>query len=138
MKIMIFLLLWCFPSEEITPKEVYTYCVERDILYPEIVTAQAIKETGWFNCNNCSLDKNNIFGFWYKGSFIKFDDWKQSVEYYKRWQDKWYDPNRDYYDYLACMYINSEGNCIKYAKHSLQYNEDVKSIVTKYSAEWSN
>ena len=34
-------------SDELTPQNVYSYCVEKEILHPEIVTAQSVQETGW-------------------------------------------------------------------------------------------
>ena len=37
--------------------------------FPEIVLRQAITETGWFKCTNCS-SRNNIFGFYYKKKYL--------------------------------------------------------------------
>ena len=58
-----------------------------NVQYPDIVLRQSILETGWYRCEDCSMDVNNIFGF-YNGSYIRFDHWIESVEYYKKWQDK--------------------------------------------------
>jgi len=77
---------------------------ESDILYPEIVFRQAILETGWFECENCSMDHNNLFGFCYKKKYLEFDDWKESVAYYSRWQKRHFKGNTDnpeeYYQFL--------------------------------------
>lgn len=123
-------------SRELTPENVYAYCVEQDIAHPEIVTAQAILETGWLDCTNCCLDKNNIFGFYYKGSYLSFDTWEESVEYYKRWQEKRYHGERDYYDFLACLYKDNNGDCIRYAANPSLYNSKLKSIVSEHSDSW--
>lgn len=129
-------------SDSLTPQNVYNYCESIGILHPEIVTAQSIEETGWYKCGRkngkqkgCSLDKNNIFGFYYKGSYMRFDSWKASCDYYKRWQDKYYDSTRNYYEYLACMYVNSKGDCVRYAT-SPTYIGKIKSIVSDYSQQW--
>lgn len=134
MKILI--LLISFLTIEPTPQNVYNYCKEIDIQHPEIVTAQAIQETGWFTCKKCSLSRNNIFGFYYKGSYLEFTNWKESVSYYKRWQDRHYDSKRDYYEFLACIYKNKRGECIKYAADPVKYNAHVMSIVNKHSKGW--
>ena len=83
------------------------------------------------------MDKNNIFGFYYKGSYLKYDTWKESIDYYKRWQDKRYDPTRNYYDFLACMYKNRNGECIKYAQDPILYNEHIRNLVAKHASGWS-
>ena len=63
MKILLISLLILVSNDSIdlSPQSVYEYCVEQDIQHPEIVTAQAIQESGWFKCTHCSLNKNNIF-----------------------------------------------------------------------------
>ena len=67
MKILLISLVMLLSNDtvDLSPQSVYEYCVEQDIQHPEIVTAQAIQESGWFKCTHCSLNKNNIFGFWY-------------------------------------------------------------------------
>jgi flagellum-specific peptidoglycan hydrolase FlgJ len=69
------------------------------VQHAEIVLRQAISETGWFNCTSCSMDMNNIFGFIYKKKYLQFDNWVESVKYYKWWQDKLYSKG-NYYDFL--------------------------------------
>lgn len=125
-------------GSELTPENVYAYCVEQDIAHPEIVTAQAVLETGWLDCTNCCLDNNNIFGFYYKGSYLKFDSWQESVEYYKWWQDKKYDGQRDYYAFLACLYKDNDGNCIKYAADPELYNSKLRKLVEEHAESWIN
>lgn len=137
MKILLLsLVLMMNPAkEQISPDTVYQYCVEVGIKYPEIVTAQSILETGWYKCNNCSMTKNNIFGFTTGGPYIKFDDWKASVDYYKKWQDKHYSSERNYYDFLQCLYKTGSGRCVKYAQ-DLNYRTKLQQIVSKHENSW--
>lgn len=135
--LIISLMLMSTVPDDLTPHNVYAYCVEQNILHPEIVTAQSIQETGWYKCTNCSLNRNNIFGFFYKGKYLKYESWKESVEYYKRWQDKRYDPSRDYYEFLACMYKNRDGECIKYAQDPIAYERHVRDLVANHADDWS-
>lgn len=83
-----------------TYEEVKSYINDStDIKHKEIVFKQSILETGWFTCNNCSMDKNNIFGWYYKKKYLSFTHWKESVLYYERWQNRHY-KGGDYYQFL--------------------------------------
>lgn len=86
-------------SSSQTLQEVSTYINKSNIKHKEIVIKQAIKETGWFKCTECSLSSNNIFGFRWKGRYLEFNHWKESVDYYERWQKKHY-KGGDYYQFL--------------------------------------
>lgn len=86
-------------SDELTVKNVRKALINEEVQHAEIVLRQAILETGWFKCTSCSLNKNNIFGFWYKKKYIEFENWKECIAYYKRWQDKHY-KGGDYYTFL--------------------------------------
>jgi hypothetical protein len=121
-------------SYGITAEEVYAECLNQGIEHPEIVTAQAVEETGWFKCTNCSLGKNNIFGYYYKGAYIDFDTWQESVQYYKRWQLRHYKGN-DYYDYLNCLWVKKDGSCTRYASNP-EYTNNLRKIVKKYYPKW--
>lgn len=125
-------------SDSLTPENVYDYCVKQDIKHPEIVTAQAIWETGWFKCKDCSLDNNNLFGFTTGGPYLEFKSWKDCIEYYKRWQDKFYDETRNYYDFLKCIYKTKNGNCIKYCEDPVTYNECLKKTISLHHDTWKN
>lgn len=104
---------------------VFAYICKMGIQHPEIVIKQAILETGWFRAPFL-MTRNNLFGFRYK-TYLHFASWKESVEYYKKWQDKRYkDPNEDYYKFLIR---------IKYAT-SDQYLTNLKKV--KYSNTCSN
>jgi len=80
--------------------KVFAYICEKEVKYPHIVMQQAIIETGGFYPNN-TMKKNNLFGFKKGGRVIRFNSWKESVDYYKDWQDRKYtDDNEDYYKFL--------------------------------------
>lgn len=110
-----------------TKKQVMTELIKQGVKHPEIVLRQSIKETGHYKCTNCSLDHNNLFGFQWKGKYLEFDTWQESVSYYKRWQNKWFDGERNYYDFLNCMWKHRNGDCVPYAT-SETYIEELKLI----------
>lgn len=87
-------------SNELTLKNLYQEMVNQGIKHPDVVLRQAILETGWFKSYSCRK-RNNLFGFWYKNKYIVFDSWKESVSYYKEWQDRHYKENINYYDFLV-------------------------------------
>lgn len=84
---------------ELTPENVYAQLEKFGIQHPEVVLRQSILETGWYECEYCSLQHNNIFGFRYKKKYLEFDNWVDAVKYYKKWQDKRY-KGGDYYVFL--------------------------------------
>jgi hypothetical protein len=84
---------------ELTPENVFAHLERLGIKHPEIVLKQSILETGWYECQSCSLRHNNIFGFRYKKKYLQFENWIEGVEYYKKWQDKRYEGG-DYYGFL--------------------------------------
>ena len=87
-------------APELTIDNVLIEIVRQDIRQPRIVLKQAILETRWFNCENCSLDVNNCFGFGWNGkTYNKYDNWVESVKAYKVWQDTFYNGG-DYYIFL--------------------------------------
>ena len=105
-----------------TADSVYLELKKQNVKHPEIVLAQSIEETGWYKCTYCSLSKKNIFGFRYKKQYLKFDNWQESIAYYKRWQNKYYieKDHKNYYDFLIWKgfatnpkYINNIKNITK-------------------------
>jgi len=108
-------------------EEVYKYCDSIGIQHVDIVVNQSLLETGQYQCKDCSLDQNNIFGFRWKKQYIKFDTWQESCDYYKRWQDKRYKGQPNYYDFLKCVRKHSNGDCMPYAT-SKQYIQKLKQF----------
>lgn len=107
-----------------TPERVLIYLSEIGVEHPEIVTAQAVVETGWFKCTDCSMQFNNLFGFRVNGEYLQFDDWKQSCDYYLSWQQSRY-IGGDYYNFLSV---------VGYALDSL-YEEKVRNVASQISTE---
>lgn len=97
------------------------------IEHADIVLRQSIWESGWFECYWCSWRYNNPFGFRHKSwvtednpqGYLKFDTWQESVAYYKRWQDKYYDGG-DYYQFLIDIGYAADGE--KYVDHLKSLN----------------
>jgi len=67
----------------LTIQNLYAEIKRNGILYPDIVLAQAILETGWFRSNVCRK-KNNLFGLANPctGKYYEFDHWTESVKAY--------------------------------------------------------
>ena len=88
-----------------------------DIQQPETVMRQAILETGWMRAPFL-MKRNNLFGF-RNTTYLVFDEWQDSVAYYKAWQDKHYRAN-EHQDYGAFL------KSIRYA--SAGYTEHLRKI----------
>lgn len=94
--------------------KVFSYICKKEIKHPHIVMQQAIIETGGFRANN-AMRKNNLFGFKKGGRVIRFKNWKESVDFYKDWQDRKYtDENENYYKFLRRIRYATNR---KYANH---------------------
>jgi hypothetical protein len=92
-----------------------------DIQHPEIVLAQAILETGWFQSDNCKKH-NNLFGLYNskKKTYYKFNHWSDSVKAYNSLIQYRY-VNGDYYAWL---------NKIGYAEDK-SYTTKLKGLVKR-------
>lgn len=68
---------------ELTIPNLYEEIRRNRILYPKIVLAQAILETGWFRSPACRY-KHNLFGLTNPrtGEYFEFDHWTESVRAY--------------------------------------------------------
>lgn len=98
---------------------VYLWLNVYEVKYPLVPLEQSVLETGWYRCTNCSLKYNNIFGF-YSDHYLTFDNWIESIEYYKRWQDKYMPSDVDsiekYYKWLDDYGYASAKNYVKTLK----------------------
>jgi hypothetical protein len=105
-------------------EEVYGYILKKKIQHPQIVLHQAILETGYFR-GKYLMSRNNLFGF-RKKKYIRFKNWKASVDFYKQWQVKRYkNPKENYYDFL--VRIKFAGSK-KYKSHLLKIKYKPKTI----------
>ena len=76
---------------ELTIPNLYKEIIRNGILYPKIVLAQAILETGWFLSSVCR-NKHNLFGLTNPrtGKYYEFNHWTESVQaYYTKVQYKY-------------------------------------------------
>lgn len=81
-------------------EEVFAEICRLGIREPQIVMRQAMLETGWLRAPFL-MKRNNLFGFRYR-SYLTFDDWKESVRYYRDWQARRYkDSDPSYYAFLT-------------------------------------
>lgn len=104
------------------------YMDSLQIEHKEVVLAQAIYESGWFNCKNCCLKYNNLFGFMSKKGYLKFKSWRDACVYYKYWQLKTWAPykkgqkNADYFKFLMSRASGP------YSRSSI-YDKEIKRVV---------
>lgn len=95
---------------------------------PLYVMAQALYETGWFQCKYCTWSKYNMFGFrGLNGKYLKFKSWKSCVNYYARWQEKRYKKFKDKYP---------EGDYLKFLRWSRFAESPNYSKKIKWSYDW--
>ena len=76
---------------ELAIPNLYKEIIRNGILYPKIVLAQAILETGWFRSSVCR-NKHNLFGLTNPrtGKYYEFNHWTESVQaYYTKVQYKY-------------------------------------------------
>ena len=76
---------------ELTIPNLYKEIIRNGILYPKIVLAQAILETGWFRSSVCR-NKHNLFGLTNPrtGKYYEFNHWTARVRaYYTKVQYKY-------------------------------------------------
>lgn len=68
---------------KLTIPNLYKEIIRNRILYPKIVLAQAILETGWFRSSVCR-NKHNLFGLTnpHTGKYYEFNHWTESVRAY--------------------------------------------------------
>lgn len=72
------------PPKELNINNLYQALDKYGVVFPKIVVAQALLETGYFTSNIC-LSYNNLFGLRRPsdGSYYRFDNWEESVKAYK-------------------------------------------------------
>ena len=86
---------------------IFNYICQSKMVHKDIVMKQVIWETGWLK-GSYLMSLNNLFGFKNK-EYLKFATWKESVDYYEKWQSTYYlNPAEDYYEFLVRIkYSNS-------------------------------
>ncbi len=102
-----------------TRQQVHDYCVEIGIHRPEFVTKQVMYETGHLDQKSLGCRQNNFLCFRW-GSFLEFDCWQSSLNYYKCWMER---KGIYFYKDLETLLINEWG-----AKDMKGYVETVKRV----------
>jgi flagellum-specific peptidoglycan hydrolase FlgJ len=124
-KLMTVLCLIPLLSVSQTTSEVLKELKKQDVKFPEIVLAQSLLETGWYQCTSCSIDVNNLFGLYNskEKEYFKYNNWKESIGGYKRGvQYKYFKKEyKDYYQFL---------DDIEYASDP-QYTIKLRKLVKK-------
>lgn len=105
-----------------TVQETYLQLQELGVEHPDIVLCQVILETGWFK-SNAYHTYNNLLGLGGEGRLKRFSSKRESLEFYKRWQDELYNATskelykwKDYYDFLQRLYKDNRSRWLRYAK----------------------
>ena len=101
-------------QSELTLENVKKYIQLVDIKYPEIVIRQYILETGWGKSNICKT-YNNLFGFRGANGYFKYKHWTESIESYKRFQDRKYKEGC-YYTFLEKVGYSESNKYVKTLK----------------------
>ena len=112
--LLLILLGLCIIGTAQTVEEVRAEIKRQGIKSPQIVLKQSILETGWYTSHGCRKRKN-LFGFWYKGKYLSFNTWQESITYYKNWQERHYNGG-DYYDFLERIGYATDKNYINKLK----------------------
>lgn len=89
---------------KLTVPNLYAEIKRNGILYPKVVLAQAILETGWFTSPLCR-DRHNLFGLTnpHTKKYYEFDHWTESV--------------RAYYTKVQYRYKREDGNYLLWLRN---------------------
>ena len=89
---------------KLTIPNLYAEIKRNGILYPKVVLAQAILETGWFTSPLCR-DRHNLFGLTnpHTKKYYEFDHWTESV--------------RAYYTKVQYRYKREDGNYLLWLRN---------------------
>ena len=86
-------------SAILSQNSLYAEIVRKEILFPKVVLAQALLETGYFTSRVC-LEYNNLFGLRRRnGEYMQFERWEESVAAYRDYVQYKY-KGGDYFDFL--------------------------------------
>ena len=110
------------PQRPLNMTNLFAVMKECGVLYPRIVAAQCVLESGWMTSNLCTRFCN-LFGLFdsRKKDYYHFNTWEESVAAYVRLVQSKYDPKRDK-DYYAFL------KRIGYAEKMGDYNAKIRAI----------
>ena len=105
-------------------KQIFNTLCDSGVQYPEIAMRQIILETGWLK-SPFLMKRNNLFGF-RKKEYLRFTDWRESIDYYHKWQKKYFLNSREnYYDFLVRIKYAEARNYIDVLK-KISWSEKCK------------
>ena len=77
----------------------YAEIIRQEVLFPKVVLAQALLETGYFSSRVC-WELNNLFGLRKRnGEYMRFEKWEDSVVAYRDYVQYKY-KGGNYFDFL--------------------------------------
>lgn len=122
MKFLVFPFIFYIFNVPLTVENLRKELLKKNVLAREIVLAQAVLETGWFESYNCKK-RNNIFGLWNSNrqEYFEFNSWQECVTAYKNMIQYRLKRDEHYYDFLNRIGYASDPN----------YKHKLKSIVKK-------
>lgn len=110
------------PQRPLNMTNLFAVMKECGVLYPKIVAAQCVLESGWMTSNLCTRFCN-LFGLFdsRKKDYYHFNTWEESVAAYVRLVQSKYNPkqDKDYYAFLKR---------IGYAENMGDYNAKIRAI----------
>ena len=115
----------CDSTPKLTEKSLFLAIKLQGIKHPDCVYKQAIWETGHLTSVLCKT-KHNLFGFCTSEGYLAFNNWLESVKYYKQWQDKRY-RGGDYFQFLDSIRYAEELNL-----HNQNKNHTNKKMKKKF------
>lgn len=105
-----------YAKPRIDVNDVMTYMDSVGIKHSEVVIKQALLETGHFRAR-LLMDRNNLFAFRFTKHYMRFSHWEKCVDYYKKWQDKFYTNDKeDYYLFLKRIRYARANNYVNVLK----------------------
>jgi len=113
--VLLFILCLIGKLSSQTIESLRTHLNASEVHHKEIVLRQAILETGWLTSYSCK-NRHNLFGFRYRGEYLEFDSWQESVDYYQRWQKRHY-KGGDYYKFIKDRGYATDPDYITKLKH---------------------
>lgn len=120
-------------DEELTPKNVYNYLSECNIIAVDIVFRQILQETGHLTSRLCR-ECNNLFGMTRTLKtnpptieFVSYTNWKESIVKHREWQTRRMQNGWDLSDYYSFL------QNVRYAgKDSLYVSKLQRININKY------
>ena len=77
----------------------YAEIIRQEVLFPKVILAQALLETGYFSSRVC-WELNNLFGLRKRnGEYMRFEKWEDSVAAYRDYVQYKY-KGGNYFDFL--------------------------------------